>query len=148
MRCGRMTKVEIAKVMMPRGSSPFSFCRSQARAAYVRSGHPAWEGSRAAQTPGVQSYFGGGKFADFRTALRTSAFHHNGCSRRGTDAKRVCRKTGDFRQAAAERLQRPLSVLKPLRQTPSEWRSVRKPVNRGFPHMIVGYMRVSTDGDR
>ena len=27
-------------------------------------------------------------------------------------------------------------------------RNVRKPVNRGFPHMLVGYMRVSTDGDR
>jgi hypothetical protein len=29
----------------------------------------------------------------------------------------------------------------------SEWRSVRKLVNQGFPHMLVGYMRVSTDGD-
>src|ERR1700730_18235328 len=30
----------------------------------------------------------------------------------------------------------------------SEWYAVRKPRQRGFPHMLVGYMRVSTDGDR
>ena len=30
----------------------------------------------------------------------------------------------------------------------SEWHSVRKPRVGGFPHMLVGYMRVSTDGDR
>src|SRR4051812_25224300 len=30
----------------------------------------------------------------------------------------------------------------------SEWATVRKPNERGFPHMLVGYMRVSTDGDR
>lgn len=30
----------------------------------------------------------------------------------------------------------------------SEWRTVRKPDERGFPHMLVGYMRVSTDGNR
>src|SRR6204780_5874847 len=30
----------------------------------------------------------------------------------------------------------------------SEWATVRKPYQRGFPHMLVGYMRVSTDGDR
>jgi DNA invertase Pin-like site-specific DNA recombinase len=30
----------------------------------------------------------------------------------------------------------------------SEWGSVRQPFWRGFPHMLVGYMRVSTSGDR
>jgi hypothetical protein len=30
----------------------------------------------------------------------------------------------------------------------SEWATVRKPNEEGFPHMLVGYMRVSTDGDR
>ena len=30
----------------------------------------------------------------------------------------------------------------------SEWPTVRKPNKRGFPHMLVGCMRVSTDGDR
>jgi DNA invertase Pin-like site-specific DNA recombinase len=30
----------------------------------------------------------------------------------------------------------------------SEWSSVRKLILWGFPHMLVGYMRVSTDGDR
>jgi DNA invertase Pin-like site-specific DNA recombinase len=30
----------------------------------------------------------------------------------------------------------------------SEWDSVRKPLYLGFPHMLVGYMRVSSDGDR
>ena len=35
-----------------------------------------------------------------------------------------------------------------VRQTLSEWPTVRKPFQRGFPHMLVGYMRVSSDGDR
>lgn len=30
----------------------------------------------------------------------------------------------------------------------SEWYAVRKPHFRGFPHMLVGYMRVSSDSDR
>jgi hypothetical protein len=30
----------------------------------------------------------------------------------------------------------------------SEWSSVRKLILWGFPHMLVGYMRVSTAGDR
>src|SRR5580698_10280572 len=30
----------------------------------------------------------------------------------------------------------------------SEWCSVRELTLWGFPHMLVGYMRVSTDGDR
>src|SRR3954466_15571205 len=30
----------------------------------------------------------------------------------------------------------------------SEWNTVRKLPRRGFPHMLVGYMRVSTDSDR
>src|ERR1700736_2753815 len=30
----------------------------------------------------------------------------------------------------------------------SEWSTVRKTIYRGFPHMLVGYMRVSTDGHR
>jgi DNA invertase Pin-like site-specific DNA recombinase len=34
------------------------------------------------------------------------------------------------------------------RQTLSEWTSVREPFQQGFPHMLVGYMRVSTDGAR
>src|SRR5208282_3086761 len=39
-------------------------------------------------------------------------------------------------------------AAKPARQTLSEWLNVRKPCVGGFPHMLVGYMRVSTDGDR
>ena len=30
----------------------------------------------------------------------------------------------------------------------SEWVIVRKHDSRGFPHILIGYMRVSTDGDR
>ena len=30
----------------------------------------------------------------------------------------------------------------------SEWVIVRKHLSWGFPHMLIGYMRVSTDGDR
>jgi hypothetical protein len=30
----------------------------------------------------------------------------------------------------------------------SEWATVRKPFGRGFPHIVVGYMRISTNGDR
>jgi hypothetical protein len=37
---------------------------------------------------------------------------------------------------------------KNVRQTLSEWGTVGKPAERGFPHMLVGYMRVSTDSDR
>ncbi len=29
----------------------------------------------------------------------------------------------------------------------SEWTTVQKLVGWGFPHMLVGYMRVSTNGD-
>src|SRR5438045_8739423 len=41
-------------------------------------------------------------------------------------------------------------VLSPknARQTLSEWSTVRKPFAQGFPHMLVGYIRVSTEGDR
>lgn len=35
-----------------------------------------------------------------------------------------------------------------MRQTLSEWSSVRKPVPWAFFHMLVGYMRVSADSDR
>jgi DNA invertase Pin-like site-specific DNA recombinase len=35
-----------------------------------------------------------------------------------------------------------------LRETLSEWGTVREPPRWGFPHMLVGYMRVSTEGDR
>src|SRR3984893_6593816 len=34
------------------------------------------------------------------------------------------------------------------RHTLSEWGTVREPPRWGFPHMLVGYMRVSTEGDR
>jgi DNA invertase Pin-like site-specific DNA recombinase len=37
---------------------------------------------------------------------------------------------------------------KTARQTLSEWGTVREPRRWGFPHMLVGYMRVSTEGDR
>ena len=37
---------------------------------------------------------------------------------------------------------------KSARQTLSEWGTVREPPRWGFPHMLVGYMRVSTEGDR
>jgi len=30
----------------------------------------------------------------------------------------------------------------------SQWHTMRKPQTTGFPHMLVGYMRVSTDNDR
>src|SRR3954471_20838324 len=30
----------------------------------------------------------------------------------------------------------------------SEWSTVRKPSEQGFPHMLIGYMRASTDSDR
>src|ERR1700722_775624 len=43
---------------------------------------------------------------------------------------------------------RPTSSAQPFRPTMSEWSTVRKPAQRGFPHMLVGYMRVSTDSDR
>ena len=32
-------------------------------------------------------------------------------------------------------------------QTMSELGAVREPPRKGFPHMLVGYMRVSTEGD-
>lgn len=34
------------------------------------------------------------------------------------------------------------------RKSMSEWQSARKPLWRGFPHMLVGYMRVSSENDR
>ena len=35
-----------------------------------------------------------------------------------------------------------------MRQTVSEWSTIQELFPRGFPHMLVGYMRVSSDGDR
>src|SRR3954452_8191429 len=35
-----------------------------------------------------------------------------------------------------------------VRRTLAERSAVRTPDERGFPHMLVGYMRVSTDSDR
>ena len=37
---------------------------------------------------------------------------------------------------------------KQTRQTLSEWLTIRKPLQSGFPLMVVGYMRVSSDGER
>ena len=35
-----------------------------------------------------------------------------------------------------------------VRQTVSDCGTVRQPWTGGFPHMLVGYMRVSSEGDR
>jgi DNA invertase Pin-like site-specific DNA recombinase len=35
-----------------------------------------------------------------------------------------------------------------MRQPLSEWGTVREPRDAGFPRMLIGYLRVSTDGDR
>src|SRR5208282_1207006 len=59
-----------------------------------------------------------------------------------------CRKSSDSRRVAQGSGEWAYLPQNLARQTLSEWHTVRKQVRRGFPHMLVGYMRVSTDGDR
>ncbi|ASJ88905.1 DNA-invertase (plasmid) [Pseudomonas aeruginosa] len=61
---------------------------------------------------------------------------------------RRCRKTFVFRQAFNGPLHQPPSGRKIVRKTLSPDATIRKPRLNGFPLMLVGYMRVSSDSDR
>ena len=60
---------------------------------------------------------------------------------------RGCRESPDSRHFGRV-IGTPLSRLKIYTTNPCRNGTVRKPPQLGFPHMLVGYMRVSTDGDR
>jgi hypothetical protein len=63
-------------------------------------------------------------------------------------ATRAAAVAGKADGAAQEAGKRAHLGQKPARQTLPEWHTAGKPIQKGFPHMLVGYVRVSTDGDR
>jgi len=59
-----------------------------------------------------------------------------------------CRETLVFRQAGSGRRNRAYGDSKNVRKTLSAYTIIRKPRIGGFPLMLVGYMRVSSESDR
>jgi len=66
------------------------------------------------------------------------------CALEGIDPN-PCRESCVFRRSSAGPFRRPFRGQKPIRQTVSEWSTIQELFLRGFPHMLVGYMRVSSD---
>ncbi len=59
-----------------------------------------------------------------------------------------CRKTNVLRHICNSYVHQPLDGLKIVRKTLSPCATIRKLVINGYPPMLVGYMRVSSDSDR
>ena len=66
----------------------------------------------------------------------------------GAEASFARRKTCDWRCRLAGLPLGPPDPSFSVRQTMSDCSTVREPWFEGFSHMLVGYMRVSSDGDR
>lgn len=58
------------------------------------------------------------------------------------------RKTNVLRHICNSRMHQRLDALKIVRKTLSPCVTIRKPIFDGYPLMLVGYMRVSSDSDR
>ncbi len=62
--------------------------------------------------------------------------------------KAACRKTDVFRRLDRRYLELTPQGMKSVRNTMSSWCSIRQSYFMGFPYMLVGYMRVSSESDR